>query len=167
MKKTCVAILLALALMCSQVTFAAAPPQQDVPDFRNYFSDSYDVVFIDIDSMARLSDTATIPANSYAVITTPYSLITGEHIGLFFTMTRKAENVMTAAARTDQTVDSTVFVKPTITKSGIFNVTYRYESLFGASSNGDYYLIIYNAEPDSISISNILITRPQGAVSQG
>lgn len=96
MKKTCVAILLALALMCSQVTFAAAPPQQDVHDIRDYISDNFDgynVVFIDIDPMARLSDTATIPGNSIAIITTSYSLKTGEHIGLSFTMTHKTEDV--------------------------------------------------------------------------
>lgn len=169
MKKVYVALLLAVALMCSQVTFASAPPQQDVHDIRDYISDNFDgynVVFIDIDPMARLSDTATISGNSIAIITTPFSLKTGEPIGLSFTMTRKTENVTIAVGRSDQTVGSIVFVKPTITKSGIFNVIYTYESMFYVSSTGDYYLMIKNAEEDSISISSIKITIPQNAIPQ-
>lgn len=166
MKKVCMALVLALALMFPQTSFASAPPQQDVFDIKDYIAENfedYDVIFIDIDPKTRLSDTATIPRKSIAIISQPFSMVNGGYTALSFTMTRKTEKVLAAVVPPNRPINDIVFEK--------FNIQYTSKNLytyklgFYVRLQQDYYWIIENSEEDSISISNTKITIPSGAVS--
>lgn len=77
-------------------------------------------------------------------------------MGISFEMSKKYDDVDVAIG---QASNLTTFIVPTITSSGVFNKTYTYSVMITAGVAGDYYIAIRNSGTDSISISNIKITK--------
>ena len=104
----------------------------------------------------RASGTATIQGETVAVVGEVYTLSKGEHLGISFEMSKKYDDVDVAIG---QASNLTTFIVPTITSSGVFNKTYTYSGMITAGVAGDYDIAIRNSGTDSISISNIKITK--------
>ena len=149
-------IIAAFILVQAVVAPASALSPQSENVGLNFSEDvsGYSIEYVNLNG--RASDTLTIKGNTIVVVTSPYSLTKGEHLGIAFDMKKNYNYVDVAIGRQS---DSLIFISPTVTSSGFFVKTYTYEVLIEAATAGDYYIAIRNSGPDSISITNVKIIK--------
>lgn len=97
---------------------------------------AYDIEFANLNM--RASDTLTIRGETIVVISEPYTVTSGEHLGIAFDMTRQYDDVDVAIGRQS---DSLIFIEPTVTSSGFFIKTYTYEVIIEAMTGGTIILL--------------------------
>ncbi len=151
-------ILCVLTIMMIVQSFALPAFAEETQELNRFCSflqadTGYGIEIINLN--ARASDTATIQGETVAVISTPFALDAGEHLGISFEMSKRYDDVDVAIGQAN---NLTTFIMPTVTSSGFFVKTYTYSVMITAGVAGNYYIAIRNNGKDSISISNIKIT---------